>query len=198
MARMVDVPGVLGTHVEPAGEPVGSAVVLPGRGYPPAAPLLAFAAQALVQHGWVVDQVWWDVPRLSDDETVAWVCDQLDRAAPASGRVLVCGKSVGSLAAPLAGERRYEAIWLTPLLEVPAVVGAIAANPARQLLVGGSADPAWSTQVADRLSSESCDVVEVAGADHGMMTPGDVVGSAVAHVDVVRAVDSFLGSSGAG
>jgi hypothetical protein len=37
-------PGVPTDVWEPAGDPVGLAVVLPGRGYPPAAPGWAYAA----------------------------------------------------------------------------------------------------------------------------------------------------------
>ena len=45
----MEVPGVAATSFEPAGEAVGTAVVVPGRAYPPAAPLLFFAGFALLQ-----------------------------------------------------------------------------------------------------------------------------------------------------
>lgn len=191
---MSGVPGVIATSFEPEGTPVGTAVVVPGRGYPPAAPLTFFAGFALLQHGWSVRQVWWDPPAYeSDAQTTDWVRGQVEPALPASGRVLVVAKSLGTYAAPLAAERGLEAIWLTPLLRTPSLVDAIATNPARQLLVGGSADDlAWDARAARDLAERGCDVVEVPGADHAMMTPGDVVRGVEAHVDVLRAVDAFL------
>jgi hypothetical protein len=192
---MSQVPGVIATTFEPAGTPVGTAVVVPGRGYPPAAPLTFFAGFALLQHGWSVRQVWWDPPEHeTDDQTTAWVRAQVEPTLPESGRVLLVAKSLGTYAAALAAERRYEAVWLTPLLRVPSVADAIAANPARQLLVGGSADTvAWDPALARTLAGPGCDVLEVPGADHAMMTPGDAVRGVGVHVEVTRAVDTFLG-----
>ena len=131
---------------EPGGEPVGTGVVLPGRGYPPAAPGCAYAGYVLRAAGWRVRDVWWDPPAnasLSIDDEVAWVGDQLASAtAGVAGPVLVVGKSLGTYGARLAAERSYPAIWLTPVLTEPALVDAIRANPARQLLVGGTDDRA--------------------------------------------------------
>jgi len=118
----------------------------------------------------------------------------VESALPTDGRALLVGKSLGTCAAPLAAERRIPAIWLTPVLGVPAVVQAIAANPAPQLLVGGSADDLWDSTVARGLESPTRTVVEIPDADHIMTLPGDVVRGAEMHVDVVRAVDSWLAS----
>jgi len=191
---MRDVPGVVATSFEPSGVPVGTAVVVPGRGYPPAAPLTFFAGFSLLQHGWSVRQVWWDPPAYeSDEQTTAWVRAQVEPALPAGGRVLVVAKSLGTYAAPLAAERGYDAVWLTPLLQVPFLAEAIAANPGRQLLVGGTADDvAWDSGVARELAERGCDLLEVPAADHALMVPGDVVRGVEAHVDAMRAVDSFL------
>jgi hypothetical protein len=190
----MEIPGVLATSFEPPGEPVGTAVVVPGRGYPPVAPLTFFAGFALLQHGWSVRQVWWDPPaHESDEQTAAWVRSQVEPALPDGGRVLLVAKSLGTYAAPLAAERGYQAVWLTPVLQVPLLVEAIAANPARQLLVGGTADDiAWDREIARDLAARGCDVLEVPGADHAMMAPGDVVRGVEAHVEVIRALDSFL------
>lgn len=194
----VEVPGVFATRFEPDGEPVGTAVIVPGRGYPPAAPLLFFAGFELLQHGWSVRQVWWDPPEHETDElTTAWVRGHVERALPESGRVLLVAKSLGTYAAPLAAERGFEAVWLTPLLQVPALVDAIAANPARQLLVGGSADElAWRVDVARALAERGCDVCEIPGADHALMAPGDTVRGVEVHVEVTRAVGAFLSGLG--
>jgi hypothetical protein len=172
---------------------VGTAVLVPGRGYPPQAPLLFFTGIALVQHGWRVEHHWWDPPdHRSDEQTAAWVRDEVEGALPADGRTLLVGKSLGTWAAPLATERKLPAIWLTPILEVPAIADAIAANPAPQLLVGGTADELWDPEVAGRLAGTSRQLLEVPGADHVLMRPGDVVVGTAAHVDVVRAIDGWL------
>jgi hypothetical protein len=182
---------------EPVGEPVGTAVALPGR-YPQYSQLLlGFSAFVLTQRGWVVDQLWWDPPtHETPEQSRAWVEEQVRDALPESGRVLLVGKSLATYAAPLAADRGFPAIWLTPLLELPELVDAFAANPAPQLLVGGTADEAWDVTAARGLASQGCDVLEVPGADHGMLVAGDVVRSAETHVEVVRAMDSFCARLG--
>lgn len=178
---------------EPAGEPVGTAIALPGRFPQYSALLLGFAAEVLTQHGWAVEQVWWEAPpHETDEQTTAWVRDQVENALPDRGRVLLVGKSLATYAAPMAADRGYAAIWLTPLLQVPELVDAIAANPAPQLLVGGTGDSAWDSDVARRLEARGCAVLEAPGADHGMLVPGDVVRGAEIHVDIIRALDRFL------
>lgn len=189
----MQVPGVFSTSFEPAGAAIGTAVLVPGRGYPPMAPLLFFTGLALLQHGWRVEHHWWDPPRhVSDEQTIAWVRAEVDRALPVEGRVLVVGKSLGTWATPLVAERQLPAIWLTPILDVPELVDSIRANPAPQLLVGGSVDEFWDADVARGLADETRTVVEIADADHIMMTPGDVVRGVEAHVEVARAVDRWL------
>ncbi len=193
---MSEIPGVIATRFEPEGEPVGTAVVVPGRGYPPAAPLTFFAGFVLLQHGWSVRQVWWDPPlHETDERTTAWVRAQVERELPDSGRVLLVAKSLGTYAAPLAAERGYDAVWLTPVLQVPSLVEAIAANPARQLLVGGTADDvAWDRDVARDLAARGCDVLEIPDADHALMVPGDAVRGVEAHVEAARGLDAFCAS----
>lgn len=149
----------------------------------------------LTQHGWVVEQTSWDPPpHETEDEARDWACLQLAAAAPDSGRVLVVGKSLATFSAPMAAERGYDAIWLTPLLTVPALAEAFSANPARQLLVGGTRDDVWDPDVADRLAASGCDVLQVRDADHGMLVPGDIVRGAEIHVEVTRAMVAFVAS----
>jgi predicted alpha/beta-hydrolase family hydrolase len=191
---MSHVPGVPATRFEPAGDPIGTALLVPGRGYPAVAPLLWFAQQTLLEHGWSVRQLWWDPPPYENDEqTGSWVRAQVEAALPASGRVLLVSKSLGTWAAPLAAERGYEAIWFTPLLQVPRLVDVLGTAPSPRLLVGGTADDlAWRPDVARTLVERGCDVCELPDADHALQVPGDVARSAEVLVDVVRAVDAFL------
>ena len=192
----VRVPGVFGTSFEPAGEAIGTAVLVPGRGYPPMAPLLFFTGLVRLQHGWRVVHHWWDPPAYaSDEQTAAWVRDEVERALPDSSPVLVVGKSLGTWAAPVAAERRLPAIWLTPVLVDTGTAQGIAANPAPQLLIGGSADDVWDSEVSRELTTDTCTVVEIPGVDHSITVPGDAVRGVEAHVEVVRAVDNWLGTA---
>ena len=189
------IPGVFGTSFEPEGEPRGTAVLVPGTGYPPQAPLLFFAGQALLQHGWRVEHHWWDPPEGATTEEInAWVRAEVESALPDAGPALVVAKSLGTRAAPVAAERGLPAVWLTPLLGSRFLVDAIAANPAPQLLVGGAADHLWDTEVAHNLESATCSVLEVPDADHAMLVAGDSVRGVAVHVEVQRAVDAWLGS----
>jgi hypothetical protein len=192
-------PGVPTDLWEPDGEPAGTGVVLPGRGYPPAAPGLAYAGYVLRAAGWRVRDVWWDPPAngsLSLEGEVAWVGDQLAvAAADFDGPVLVVGKSLGTYGARLAAERSYPAIWLTPLLTDSVLVQGIRANRARQLLVGGTADRLWDADVAASLAAEGCDVLQLDGIDHGLIDPADPVRSAEALVEITRSITNFVGVS---
>lgn len=107
--------------------------------------------------------------------------------------MLVVGKSLGTRAASYAAERGLDAIWFTPLLVDPVVVEAIAANPGRQLLVGGLVDELWDAAVVRELADSGCAVREVPDADHGMGTP-DAVRTAEIHLEVAGTVEAFLAS----
>jgi hypothetical protein len=150
----------------------------------------------LLAAGWRVRDVWWDPPAnglLSIDDEVEWVGDQLASAtADVTGPVFVVGKSLGTYAARLAAERSYPAIWLTPVLTEPALVEAIRANPARQLLVGGTEDRLWDADVAASLAADRCDVLQLDGLTHGLVDPADPVRSAEALVESTRAMVRFV------
>lgn len=170
--------------------PVGLAILLPGKNYPVTMPLLTFAGRAVLQSGWRVRAVSWNVPDLDPRVTVDWVGDQLQKAVgDFDGRVLVVAKSLGTCSANYAARHGYGAIWLTPLLHLPDVVDAMTRSSSRQLLVGGTQDPAWNVETA-RLTGG--DVVEIEGADHALFTH-DAVRTAELHVEVTRAVVQWLG-----
>jgi hypothetical protein len=186
--------GGLPTRWEPTGESRGVALVAPGRAYSPAAPLLELARRALLQHGFTVQQIWWDsTTRGEDEEPEQWVRRHVEaaHAAEDADHVLVVGKSLGTRAASYAAERGLDAIWLTPLLVDPVLAEGIAANAGRQLLVGGLVDELWDSAIARELSDNGCDVLEIADADHSMGTD-DAVRTAEIHLEVARAVEAFL------
>lgn len=185
--------GGLPSRWEPAGASRGVALVAPGRAYPPSAPLLELARRALLQHGFTVQQLWWDSTTRGDEDAEPWVRRHVEaaHAEEDADHVLLVGKSLGTHAASYAAERGLDAIWLTPLLTVPAQAEAIAANAGRQLLVGGLQDGLWDTEIARELAEAGCDVLEVADADHSMGTD-DVVRTAEIHLEVARAVEAYL------
>lgn len=185
--------GGLPTRWEPAGTSRGTAIIAPGRAYSPSAPLLELARLALLQHGFTVQQLWWDSTTRGEEDPEAWVRRHVAAAhrGEDADRVLLVGKSLGTRAASYAAERGLDAIWFTPLLVDPVVAEGIAANAGRQLLVGGLADELWDAAVARELADAGCDVLEVPDADHAMGAPG-AVRTAEIHLEVARAVVAWL------
>ena len=168
------------------GDPSRCAVILPGIRYFSQAPLLWFAREAAQAGGWSVIEVDERAPR--DREPFDWMRGQAERALEAASgaeRVVVIGKSLGSVAATLVSG---PAIWLTPLLNQPEVAGAIGSATAPTLLVGSTADPTWAGgAVAENVSIE---VLELEGLDHSLQLTGDPIAS----VDVLRDVTARVGA----
>ncbi len=78
--------GGMPTRWDPDGGPsTRVALIVPGAGYSPAHPLLEFCRQSLSQHGWTVQQLWWDQPpgEHTVDERAGWVGDQVRSALDA-------------------------------------------------------------------------------------------------------------------
>ncbi len=93
------------------------------------------------------------------------------------------------MAAPLVAARAAPAIWLTPLLHDPRVVEGLRGAPAPFLLVGGSSDPMWHSDLARDLSPH---VLEVPDADHGLFVPGPLTASVANLAVVIEAVEDFI------
>jgi hypothetical protein len=171
------------------GAPV--AVLLPGRGYGPQAPLLYYARLLLRGRGWSVRTVDWEKAPgldLADHAAVAaFAGEVLATADPA--RDLVVGKSLGSLALPVAAERGLPGIWLTPLLGVEGVRRAAARAGASALLIGGTADPYWDGAAA---AATGAAVFEVPGADHSLERPGDLNGTLDVLAGVLSRMDAHV------
>ena len=109
--------------------------------------------------------------------------------APGVVTPVVIGKSLGSLAAPLAADRGLAAVWFTPLLRDEPTVAALRRATGPFLLVGGTADPYWDGLTARSLTA---DMVEIDGADHAMVVPGRLTESAAALGRVISAVEDFF------
>ena len=168
------------------GDPSRCAVILPGIRYFSQAPLLWFAREAAQAEGWSVVEVDERAPR--DREPFEWMRGQAERsleAASGAERVVVIGKSLGSVAATLVSG---PAIWLTPLLNQPEVAGAIGSATAPTLLVGSTADPTWAGGAVPE--NASIEVLELEGLDHSLQLTGDPIAS----VDVLRDVTARVGA----
>jgi len=180
----------------------GLVVVLPGQGYHPDKPLLAVATQLAVDLGWRVRQVWWKVP---GDVDADWAGAELEAAVNDLGDLAGSGidqlpvrllaKSVGSLAAPAAAQAAYSTCWLTPLLGRAEVADAITANPAHQLLVGGTADSHWDAAIARTAAAAAphAETLELPGADHSLVVRGNKNATASVHAEFIRALGQWLG-----
>jgi hypothetical protein len=159
-------------------------ILLPGRMGGIAIPLLHWPAAMLTQLGWSVLGITWDEDRLSREGAASQVrrcADTALRQAPSDQPILVVAKSLGTLALPWAVENRLPGVWLTPLLQDPAVVAAV--QDARQLtlLVGGTDDPHWQPPAT---VGSGVTLLELPGADHGLQHPGDWRRSLLQQLDI--------------
>jgi hypothetical protein len=170
------------------GDPSRCAVILPGIRYFSQAPLLWFAREAAQAGGWSVLEV--DERAPSDEEPFAWMRGQARRALDAAGSaetVVVIGKSLGSVAAPLVDG---PAIWLTPLLNRPEVVDALASAAAPALLVGSPADDTWGE--GNLPANDVLEALELPGLDHSLQVSRDPAASLDALATVTARVGAFL------
>lgn len=165
-------------------------VLLPGARYPTRAPLLWFAREVAIARGFGVLEVLDEPP--AGEDPFAWARDRAQRALDHQPSELdvVIGKSLSSDAADLAADRELPAIWLTPLLDRPGIVAALARTSRPTLLVGSAADPTWR---ADAIPDNvMLDRLELDGLDHGLQLPGDPQASLAALKKVVKRIDRFL------
>lgn len=168
------------------------AVLLPGARYPTRAPLLWFAREVAVARGYGTLEVLDEPP--AGEDPFAWALDRATRALDHEPSQLdvVIGKSLSSEAAGIAAERGLPAIFLTPLLDRPGIVAALARTGRPTLLVGSTADPTWRPEALP--PNVMLDVLELHGLDHGLQLPGEPAASLKALQQVVKRVDRFLGA----
>jgi hypothetical protein len=153
-------------------QPRGTAILLPGRIGGIATPLLHWPASLLTEGGWSVLSVAWNEDRIQREGAASEVrrCAEaaLSQASPGQP-VLMVAKSLGTLALPWAVENRLPGVWLTPLLQDTAVVGAVKEAQQTTLLVGGTNDPHWQPPIA---VGTGVTLLELPDADHGLQQPG--------------------------
>lgn len=168
------------------------AVLIPGRRYSPNHPLLYYARSVLETQGWSVEEVWWEEEDFASEEAVIKKATRtLEKVA--HNNPLVVGKSLGSLLLPYVVQRGWPAIWLTPLLNEPDLIAALKNAKAKTLLVGGTADDSWDSDVAKASGQQ---VLELPGAHHGLEISGDPVASVELLKEIVAAMTLFVESLG--
>jgi hypothetical protein len=168
-------------------------LVLPGALYTVQAPLLWYVREVALASGAGVLAVLDEMP--AEGDPFEWAQDRARRALEfdTAERCVVAGKSLASAAAGLVADRALPALWLTPLLDQPAVVEGLLRSTAPTMLVGGTDDPTWSPEVLG--PAGSIEIVELAGLDHSLQVPGDVRASLKALGEAVSAVECFLSAT---
>jgi hypothetical protein len=170
------------------GDPGRCAVILPGVRYFSQAPLLWFAREVAQAHNWSVVEV--DERAPADEEPFAWMRDRAEQAIAEAGdaaRVVVIGKSLGSIAATV---WTGPAVWLTPLLNRQEIREALGATEAPTLLVGSPDDPTWEGGAVPR--NPALEVLELPGLDHALQVSGSPSSSLDALRTVTERVSSWL------
>ncbi|MFJ9460039.1 hypothetical protein ACIRST_33835 [Kitasatospora sp. NPDC101447] len=152
------------------GDPQRLALILPGLTYTPARPLLHYLARMLNTRGWSVRELWWDPPTRGrrtyvEEQALAALAEEEAR------QVLIVAKCLGSLFLPASQRHAIPGIWLTPMLDDPAVAEAVATGRTPGLVIGGTADPHWCPAAA---RAGRAAVLELPGADHGLEVPGEI------------------------
>ncbi|CAI9405901.1 hypothetical protein [Nocardioides sp. T2.26MG-1] len=175
------------------------ALILPGRLYTPALPLLQRTRGVLEDHGWSVREVWWQVPE-SLEGINGWVAEHAAAAVaeesalpPTPERWLFAAKSLGTRVVR-SGPRADAYVLLTPLVTLPGVLDSITrlvSDGVPVLLVGGGQDELWSGEAA---RSTRAQVLEVPDADHLMEVPSDPDRSAEILREITGELSAFLGS----
>ena len=173
------------------GNPGRQAIVLPGANYPASMPLLYYSRFTLRTREWSITEVWWEQPAPAPQDWPGIVRAAAEHVLAGNNaeHVLLVGKSIGSLALPLAAERGLPGIWLTPLLNRPPIRAALDTLRSPSLLVGGTDDSTWDGEAARASGHE---VLELADAHHGLEITGDPVRSLDLLGQVVAAIDGFV------
>jgi hypothetical protein len=174
------------------GDPARCAVLLPGMVYPTRAPVLWFAREAVLAHGWSALEVLGEPGEHPDP--IEWQRSAAEAAfaAAESERVLVIGKSLATLLAGHVADLDLPAVWLTPALTESTVGEGLARARRATIVIGGSADDFWRPDAIPQ--NPALEVIELPGLDHALQVPGDPVRSLGALRQVVDAVGRMVGS----
>lgn len=190
------------------------AILLPGQGYTARMPLFYYAGLIALERGWDVLSVDYSYPPLAYDDDPAIRARRLESrmreieadvdAAFAMGleqrdydRLMLIGKSLGTRAMGHLLSRDVGLdvwnVWLTPLINEPAIRDRIEGHPGRTFVAIGTDDFAWDAAYLEDLRTRGgVETVVIEGADHSMDIPGDIAGSIRAVGEVMTRLAAFL------
>jgi hypothetical protein len=196
---------VLACSIAALAAPRGLAVVFPGWRYTASMPLLARAAEVMLELGFDVLRVEYDYPaRGATLETAAGEqavlagvrgdAEAVMRAVESLGdyRALVLvGKSLGTHALAHLVSLGADAalVWLTPPLA--GLDASIAETQQRSLVVIGTADPHYDDALMAPLRARHR-VLEIEDADHALEIAGDEAKTSAAHATWLGALRAFV------
>lgn len=183
-------------------------IILPGYRFSADRAELHYAGRVLTDKGADVLKVEYDYPRTdypncSEAEQQKWVAEDVLAACEAVfsqrgyEKITLIGKSLGTLAMwVLLGDSRFataRCIWMTPVLNVDALVRRIEQVKPSSLFIIGTADPYYKPDVLRRLvEATKGRLLLVEGMNHGLEIPGGVSDAIELLKRIVREVEAFL------
>ncbi len=189
-------------------QPEELGIILPGYRFSADRAELHYAGRVLTDKGADVLKVEYDYPRTDypncpELEQQKWVAEDVLAAAEAAfskrgyEKITLIGKSLGTLAMwVLLGDSRFAAarcIWMTPVLNVEALVRRIEQVKPSSLFIIGTADPYYQPDVLRRLvETTKGRLLLVEGMNHGLEIPGGVSDAMELLKRIVRDVEAFL------
>ncbi|WP_243368935.1 alpha/beta hydrolase [Microvirga solisilvae] len=185
------------------------AILFPGLTYRNSMPVLYYPRQLLLERGYevlTVDYSYDQIPDFADlpeDEKVTWIGDDaravMDVVSLLGGyeHFTLVGKSLGTAAmAALAPDEpslaSADLVWLTPGFKTHGVLDGMARCPQRSIIVLGTADPHYEAEYVEAARARGAEVALLPGLDHGLETPGDVIGSVEAMAEVMKRLAAWL------
>ena len=185
------------------------AVLYPGMRYTCDKPLLYFTTELLLSRGYDVLQLWsnYDVKQFEllsqAEKTIRVISDgqallSAGRQAGAYARVLLCGKSLGTLTMAFILNENHDlddlmTVWFTPLIHLPPVSDSILNIGSPAFVAGSQADTTFSSGPIEQITSKSNITSFVADqADHSLEIPGDSVHSLKILDQVITKLSGFI------
>jgi hypothetical protein len=185
------------------------AVLFPGLTYRNTMPVMHFSRLLLAERGADVLAVDYaydlnsDFRGASDEDQLEWI--GADGRAVLSAaldlgsyrRCTIVGKSLGTIAMgwSVPDEPRLaqaDLVWLTPSLQGTGLRERMSRCGGRSVVVIGTRDPGFESTLVNEWKQAGTATIVVAGADHGLERPGDVLGSLAALEEVFRPLGAWL------
>ena len=188
------------------------AILLPGRGYSCAMPVLFYPARWFSSRGADVltieygfSQPGQAMPALGGEDLLHWLGADAAAALQAGLRagdyteVVLVGKSIGTLAlsqllSALPSGPAFSFLWLTPLFKHPALREALLRTRPRSLFVQGTGDPHYDPHwFAEMRTACAAQALLIPDADHSLEFGGDFPAAFAALQNLLAELSAFTG-----